>query len=98
MWVIDRRYDKIGKISKGGNNEAFKGIAPNYTIYAPKCISLKGRDFIYTQGFCQDIEYLQHLKGKWHIIQLIDFEVAFTFYFIILLEIELIPCLQIKHL
>ncbi len=44
MWVIDRRYDKIGKIGKGGNSEAFKGIASHYTIYAPKCISLKDKN------------------------------------------------------
>jgi hypothetical protein len=43
VWVIKRRYDKIGKIGKGGNSEAFKGIIVfNCTIYAPKCISLKG--------------------------------------------------------
>jgi hypothetical protein len=41
MWVIDRRYDKIGKIGKGGNGE---GIASHYTIYAPNCISLKDKD------------------------------------------------------
>jgi hypothetical protein len=23
VWVTDRRYDKIGKIDKGGNNEKF---------------------------------------------------------------------------
>ncbi len=90
MWVTKRRYDKIGKIGKGGNSEAFEGIITyDYTMQAPKCISLKGRDFTSAQGFYQDLKYLQHLKGKWHIIQLIDFEVNFTFYFIILLKIEL---------
>ncbi len=90
MWIIERRYDKIAKIGKGGNSEAFKGIiASDCIIYAPKCISLKGRNFTSTWGFCQDIKYLQRLKGKWHIIQHIDFEVSFTFCFIIFLGIEL---------
>jgi hypothetical protein len=56
--VTDRRYDKIGKIGKCGNSEAFKGIAFDCTIYVPKCISLKGRDFTSTREFCQNIEYL----------------------------------------
>ncbi len=61
MWVIDRRYNKIGKIGKGGNSETFKGIAFDDTIYAPKCISLKARNFISVGEFCQDIKYLQCL-------------------------------------
>jgi hypothetical protein len=98
VWVIDRRYDKIGKIGKGGNSEAFKGIAFDCIIYVPKCISLKRSDFTFVQEFCQDVEYFQCLKGKWHIIQFIDFEMGFTFYFIILFKIELVSCLQIEYL
>jgi hypothetical protein len=76
VWVNDRRYDKIGKIGKGGSSEVFKVIASDCSIYALKRISLKGRDFTSARGFCQEIEYLQRLKGKRHIIQLIDFEVT----------------------
>jgi len=47
------------------------------------------KDFTFAQGFCQDIKDLQHLKGKSHIVQLINFGVSFTFYLIILLEIKL---------
>jgi len=65
VWVTERRFNKIGKIGKGGNREAFKGIITfDYTIYAPKCISLKGRDFTSAWGFCQYIKYFQHLKAS----------------------------------
>jgi serine/threonine-protein kinase TTK/MPS1 len=86
VWVIDRRYDKIGKIGKGGSSEVFKVIASDCSIYALKRISLKGRDFTSARGFCQEIEYLQRLKGKRHIIQLIDFEVSSTCCFYILMN------------
>ncbi|KAK1301375.1 Mitogen-activated protein kinase kinase kinase NPK1 [Acorus calamus] len=39
-------------------------------------IKLKGRDYPTAYGFCQEIEYLNKLKGKSHIIQLIDYEVT----------------------
>jgi hypothetical protein len=86
VWVNDRRYDKIGKIGKGGSSEVFKVIASDCSIYALKRISLKGRDFTSARGFCQEIEYLQRLKGKRHIIQLIEFEVSSTCCFYILMN------------
>lgn len=44
-------------------------------MHALKKIKLKGRDYPTTYGFCQEIEYLNKLKGKSNIIQLIDYEV-----------------------
>ncbi|KAI4337773.1 hypothetical protein L6164_016149 [Bauhinia variegata] len=39
-------------------------------------IKLRGRDYATAYGFCQEIEYLNNLKGKNNIIQLIDYEVT----------------------
>ncbi|KAI3733107.1 hypothetical protein L1987_64325 [Smallanthus sonchifolius] len=39
-------------------------------------IKLNGRDYATAYGLCQEIEYLNKLKGKDHIIQLIDYEVT----------------------
>jgi hypothetical protein len=78
---------RLGKLAKVGKNEAFRGITSDYTIYVPKCTSLKCRDFTSVWGFCEDNKIPLVFIGKLHIIQLIDFEVGFTFYFIILFEI-----------
>ena len=50
-------------------------ISSDCRIYALKKIKLKGRDYATAYGFCQEIEYLNRLKGKDNIIQLIDYEV-----------------------
>ncbi|KAF6176809.1 hypothetical protein GIB67_037358 [Kingdonia uniflora] len=67
---------KLGKIGSGGSSEVFKVITADCTIFALKKIKLKGRDFSTAFGFCQEIEYLNKLKGKNNIIQLIDYEVT----------------------
>ncbi|GKB67324.1 protein kinase, ATP binding site-containing protein [Tanacetum coccineum] len=72
--VNGKLYQRLGKIGSGGSSEVHKVISQDCTIYALKIIKLKGRDYATAYGFCQEIEYLNKLKGKDHIIQLIDYE------------------------
>ncbi|CAI9114636.1 OLC1v1015405C3 [Oldenlandia corymbosa var. corymbosa] len=74
--VNGKLYQRLGKIGSGGSSEVHKVISSDCTIYALKKIKLKGRDYATAYGFCQEIEYLNKLKGKRNIIQLIDFEVT----------------------
>lgn len=74
--VNSKLYQRLGKIGSGGSSEVHKVISQDCTIYALKKIKLKGRDYATAYGFCQEIEYLNKLKGKDHIIQLIDYEVT----------------------
>ncbi|KAD4385295.1 hypothetical protein E3N88_25463 [Mikania micrantha] len=74
--VNGKLYQRLGKIGSGGSSEVHKVISQDCTIYALKKIKLKGRDYSTAYGFCQEIEYLNKLKGKDHIIQLIDYEVT----------------------
>ncbi|ONK75199.1 uncharacterized protein A4U43_C03F14390 [Asparagus officinalis] len=74
--VNGKLYQKLGKIGSGGSSEVHKVITSDCTIYALKKIKLKGRDYPTAYGFCQEIEYLNKLKGKGNIIQLIDHEVT----------------------
>ncbi|KAJ6818207.1 putative serine/threonine-protein kinase mps1 [Iris pallida] len=74
--VNGKLYQKLGKIGSGGSSEVHKVISSDCTIYALKKIKLKGRDYPTAYGFCQEIEYLNKLKGKRNIIQLIDYEVT----------------------
>jgi len=76
VYVNGIRYQKLGKIGKGGSSEVFKVIATDCSIYALKRINLKGRDWSTAQEFYQEIKYLKALRGKRHIIQLIDSEVC----------------------
>lgn len=76
VYVNGIRYQKLGKIGKGGSSEVFKVIATDCSIYALKRINLKGRDWSTAQEFYQEIKYLKALRGKPHIIQLIDSEVC----------------------
>ncbi|KAK6114863.1 hypothetical protein DH2020_007132 [Rehmannia glutinosa] len=72
--VNGKLYQRLGKIGSGGSSEVHKVISSDCTIYALKKIKLKGRDYATAYGFCQEIEYLNRLKGKNNIIQLIDYE------------------------
>ncbi|XP_061351983.1 serine/threonine-protein kinase MPS1-like [Gastrolobium bilobum] len=74
--VNGKLYQRLGKIGSGGSSEVHKVISSDCTIYALKKIKLKGRDYATAYGFCQEIEYLNSLKGKNNIIQLIDYEVT----------------------
>ncbi|KQK13566.1 hypothetical protein BRADI_1g11020v3 [Brachypodium distachyon] len=74
--VNGKLYQKLGKIGSGGSSEVHKVISMERAIYALKKIKLKGRDYPTAYGFCQEIEYLNKLKGKSNIIQLIDYEVT----------------------
>ncbi|WOL01132.1 hypothetical protein Cni_G09846 [Canna indica] len=74
--VNGKLYQKLGKIGSGGSSEVHKVISSDCSIYALKKIKLKGRDYPTAYGFCQEIEYLNKLKGKRNIIQLIDYEVT----------------------
>ncbi|XP_073117503.1 serine/threonine-protein kinase MPS1 isoform X2 [Elaeis guineensis] len=74
--VNGKLYQKLGKIGSGGSSEVHKVISSDCTIYALKKIKLKGRDYSTAYGFCQEIEYLNKLKGKSNIIQLVDYEVT----------------------
>ncbi|KAK2971011.1 hypothetical protein RJ640_023443 [Escallonia rubra] len=74
--VNGKLYQRLGKIGSGGSSEVHKVISQDCKIYALKRIKLKGRDYATAYGFCQEIEYLNKLKGKSHIIQLIDYEVT----------------------
>ena len=76
--VNGKLYQRLGKIGSGGSSEVHKVISSDCTIYALKKIKLKGRDYATAYGFCQEIEYLNRLKGKNNIIQLIDYEVFFS--------------------
>ncbi|KAG0616464.1 hypothetical protein M758_5G117800 [Ceratodon purpureus] len=76
VYVNGIRYQKLGKIGKGGSSEVFKVIATDCSIYALKRINLKGRDWSTAQEFYQEIKYLKALRGKRHIIQLVDSEVT----------------------
>lgn len=73
--VNGKLYQRLGKIGSGGSSEVHKVISSDCTIYALKKIKLKGRDYATAFGFCQEMEYLNKLKGKNNIIQLIDYEV-----------------------
>ncbi|XP_028088615.1 serine/threonine-protein kinase mph1-like [Camellia sinensis] len=74
--VNGKLYQRLGKIGSGGSSEVHKVISSDCTIYALKKIKLKGRDYATAYGFCQEIEYLNKLKGMNNIIQLIDSEVT----------------------
>uniref|UniRef100_A0A7N0V9S3 Protein kinase domain-containing protein n=1 Tax=Kalanchoe fedtschenkoi TaxID=63787 RepID=A0A7N0V9S3_KALFE len=74
--VNGKQYQKLGRIGVGGSSEVHKVISADCSIYALKKIRLKGRDYATAFGFCQEILYLNKLKGKSNIIQLIDFEVT----------------------
>ncbi|KAF7047447.1 hypothetical protein CFC21_056378 [Triticum aestivum] len=74
--VNGKLYQKLGKIGSGGSSEVHKVISMERAIYALKKIKLKGRDYPTAYGFCQEIGYLNKLKGKSNIIQLIDYEVT----------------------
>ncbi|KAG6655580.1 serine/threonine-protein kinase MPS1 isoform X1 [Carya illinoinensis] len=74
--VNGKLYQRLGKIGSGGSSEVHKVISADCTIYALKKIKLKGRDYATAFGFCQEIQYLNKLKGKNNIIQLIDYEVT----------------------
>ncbi|XP_024018126.1 serine/threonine-protein kinase mph1 isoform X2 [Morus notabilis] len=74
--VNGKLYQRLGKIGSGGSSEVHKVISSDCTIYALKKIKLRGRDYATAYGFCQEIEYLNRLKGKHNIIQLIDYEVT----------------------
>ncbi|KAK7301310.1 hypothetical protein RJT34_12171 [Clitoria ternatea] len=74
--VNGKLYQRLGKIGSGGSSEVHKVISSDCTIYALKKIKLKGRDYATAYGFCQEIEYLNRLKGKNNIIQLIDYEIT----------------------
>ncbi|XVF36854.1 hypothetical protein REPUB_Repub19eG0094300 [Reevesia pubescens] len=74
--VNGKLYQRLGKIGSGGSSEVHKVISSDCTIYALKKIKLKGRDYATACGFCQEIEYLNRLKGKNNIIHLIDYEVT----------------------
>lgn len=73
--VNGKLYQRLGKIGSGGSSEVHKVISSDCTIYALKKIKLKGRDYATAFGFCQEIEYLDKLRGKNNIIQLVDYEV-----------------------
>ena len=73
--VNGKLYQRLGKIGSGGSSEVHKVISSDCRIYALKKIKLKGRDYATAYGFSQEIEYLNKLKGKDNIIQLIDYEV-----------------------
>nr|XP_043608125.1 serine/threonine-protein kinase MPS1 [Erigeron canadensis] len=74
--VNGKHYQRLGKIGSGGSSEVHKVISQDCTIYALKRIKLKGRDYATAYGFCQEVVYLNKLKKKDHIIQLIDYEVT----------------------
>lgn len=77
--VNGKLYQRLGKIGSGGSSEVHKVISSDCTIYALKKIKLKGRDYGTAYGFCQEIEYLNKLKGKKNIIQLVDYEVSYLY-------------------
>ncbi|KEH34846.1 Serine/Threonine kinase family protein [Medicago truncatula] len=74
--VNGKLYQRLGKIGSGGSSEVHKVISSDCRIYALKKIKLRGRDYATAFGFCQEIEYLNRLRGKDNIIQLIDYEVT----------------------
>ncbi|KAK4391130.1 Serine/threonine-protein kinase MPS1 [Sesamum angolense] len=74
--VNGKLYQRLGKIGSGGSSEVHKVISSDCTIYALKKIKLRGRDYSTAFGFCQEIEYLNRLRGKNNIIQLVDYEVT----------------------
>ncbi|PIN00064.1 MEKK [Handroanthus impetiginosus] len=74
--VNGKFYQRLGKIGSGGSSEVHKVISSECKIYALKKIKLKGHDYATAYGFCQEIKYLNTLRGKSNIIQLIDYEVT----------------------
>ena len=103
--VNGKLYQRLGKIGSGGSSEVHKVISSDCTIYALKKIKLKGRDYATAYGFCQEIVYLNKLKGKNNIIQLVDYEVCiFTLipfmhvFFFHILHLSHFQCVNADHL
>ena len=62
-------------VGKGGSSKVFKVISPEHKIYALKRIKLQGREREAAMGFKDEITLLKRLKGRHHIVQLIDSDI-----------------------
>jgi serine/threonine-protein kinase TTK/MPS1 len=72
-------------IGRGGSSKVFKVFERSKgRIYALKKVKLKGQEASATEGYLNEIQLLNQLRGNPYIIQLIDSEVTEEFIMMVL--------------
>jgi serine/threonine protein kinase len=72
------QYTKIDIIGRGGSSKVFRCFDPERKIVALKRVKLEGHDDSSLNGFINEVELLQRLRGKPNIIQLLNYEINST--------------------
>lgn len=72
--VNGKRYYKLDVVGKGGSGKVFRVVGEDSRIYALKRIKIKHQDERMIEAVRNEIDLLEKLRGKPHIITLFDTE------------------------